>query len=341
MKIKIRSKAPLRISFLGGGTDVPPFVNEYGGAVLNVTINKFAHCSVEKDERLLRPIVFEKEYKLQALDLGKSVSYNTLSELKSEELKLLVEALKYFDIKTNMKTYVDVPPGCGLGSSSTLTVAITAALMEYIQAPLNPYNIAETAYKIERERAKIAGGKQDQYAAAFGGFNFMEFNKSKTLVTPIRIRDEVFEEFSERLLVFFTGKSRASANIIEDMQTRMKDGENIDALKRIKELTYEARDALLIGNIDEFGEILDEAWEYKKKYSPMVETQTIKNIYKKAKKNGAIGGKISGAGGGGYMFFITEWGKKPKLVKAMRKLNIINEDISFEKRGVRTWYWTA
>jgi D-glycero-alpha-D-manno-heptose-7-phosphate kinase len=233
----------------------------------------------------------------------------------------------------------DAPPGSGLGSSSTMVVALIGAMKHLHKLPLTAYDIAELAYQIERVDLAIRGGMQDQYAAVFGGFNFMEFGRDRVIVNPLRIDREVMNELQYNLLLCYTGKRRLSAKIIESQveNYKRKEQEVLDAMEELKVLTVEMKNALLQGRLDDFGELLHEAWINKKKMAREISNDEIDQLYETARENGAIGGKITGAGGGGYLFLYCRFGAKHLVAEALEKLGAEVVDFSFEERGLQTW----
>jgi D-glycero-alpha-D-manno-heptose-7-phosphate kinase len=331
----IRSKAPLRISFGGGGTDVPPYCDERGGAVLNSTIDKYAFCTLSP-----RP---DKEITIRSLDFGKVEKWMANGDMFTYDgnLDLIKAVLNHFDIDQgfDMFLHCDAPPGSGLGSSSTVIVSIIGAMTEWLNEPLSQYDIAHLAYVLEREELGQAGGKQDQYAAVFGGFNFMEFKGRDTIVTPLRVKSDILNELHYQLLLVNTGKTRDSSNIIDSQTSgyRRKEEQVVDALDNAKRLARETKDALLKGDIHRIGELLNESWEYKKRFTSKISNQHIDHIYEVAIRNGAVGGKISGAGGGGFMFFICEYDRKHVVANELEKLGAEIVNYNFDKHGLQTW----
>lgn len=340
-KIIYRSKAPLRLGLAGGGTDVSPYSDLYGGAVLNATISMYAYASIEP--RTDGKIIFN------SVDRGIYLELESTMELTLDgNLDLLKgvynRVIKEFKVKTplsfTLTTYVDVVPGSGLGSSSTLVVAILSAFAEWLKLPLGEYEIAHLSYEIEREDLKMAGGKQDQYAAAFGGFNFMEFyNNDKVIVNPLRIKSEIINELQFNLLLYYTGTSRLSSQIIEAQITGVKQNreKSVEAMHKLKEQAILMKEAILKGKLDKIGEILDFGWQYKKQMAEGITNPVIDEIYEVAKKSGATGGKISGAGGGGFMMFYCPGNSRYKVIEKLQKFGGEFVKFQFVKYGVETW----
>jgi len=336
----IRSKAPLRIGLAGGGTDVSPYSDLYGGAILNASINLNAYAVIQP--RTDGKIIF------QSNDKNERIECNDASEVmldgKLELLKGVFQTMQQHYSKDKLSfelsTFVDAPAGSGLGTSSTLVVAILGAFVEWLNLPLGEYDIAKLAYDIERKDLKMAGGKQDQYAATFGGVNFMEFYADeKVIVNPLRIRPKYLNELQNNLLLYYTGTSRLSASII-DAQTKNvtdKKEKSIDAMHKLKEQSVMMKEALLKGNLDTIGEILDFGWKYKKQMAAEISNPLIDDIYNEAMNNGATGGKISGAGGGGFMIFYCPKNTRYQVIKALHKFGGEFKRYEFSEKGMTSW----
>jgi len=325
---------PLRISFGGGGTDVSPFPEERGGAVLNATIDKYAYCSLST-----KPECTSYFY---SLDYDAAASYSRDEKVKYDgELGLVKAAIKVMESKegVNLFLHSDAPPGSGLGTSSAMTVAIVGAFNRLLKNPATEYDTAELAYKIERQEAGIKGGRQDQYAAAFGGFNFIEFLGKTTVVNPLRIKTELINELQYRLLLCYTGRTRLSAGIIDDQVAGyvQKKKSVTQALEQTKALAVEMKNQLLLGHVDEFGGLMHEAWESKKKFSSMITDAHIDELYDEARKNGALGGKLLGAGGGGYLLVLSESDKWHIIAQRLEELGGKVVKFSFSSTGLQTW----
>ena len=335
----IRSKAPLRISFAGGGTDVAPYVDEHGGTVLSSTIGMYAYCTISPRN--------DKQIKVRSLDMARDENWKADGGMLHYDgnLDLIKAVLNHFEVEHgfDMFLHCDAPPGSGLGGSSTVMVSLIGAISEWLNVPLSQYDMAKLAFKLEREELGFAGGKQDHYSAVFGGFNFMEFKKTDTIVTPLRIKNDILNELHYHLLLCYTGQTRDSANIIEDQRVGMKVAESpvMEALDNAKRLAYETKDALMKGDIRRIGELLDESWQYKKKFTGHITNPYIDSIYDSAKQNGAIGGKISGAGGGGYMFFICEYDRKYLVADSLQRHGAQIVNFNFDKNGLQTWRYQA
>ncbi|HEC32213.1 MAG TPA: GHMP kinase [Deltaproteobacteria bacterium] len=332
----IRAKAPLRISFAGGGTDVPPYPEKEGGCVLNATINKYAYGT-------LRPRK-DGQIKIESLDFGISVNYDVDEELIYDgKLDLVKAAIKKLEGQDStgfdLFLHSDAPPGTGLGSSSTVIVVLVGLLKEFKNMPLTDYEIANLAYIIERKELGIKGGLQDQYTATFGGFNFIEFLKDRVIVNPLKISQDVINELEHNLLLCYTGRTRLSARIIEDQVSRYerREEETLQALRNLKEIAVEMKNALLRKKLNEFGELLHYAWENKKRMSDKISNPEIEKMYEEARKTGALGGKISGAGGGGYMLLYCKFEKKHKVAERLKEMGGTIVDFAFDPYGLQTW----
>jgi len=335
----VRSKAPLRISLAGGGTDVSPYSDIYGGAILNMTINKYAYASIEPlDEGII----------IHAIDRGEEYRYESLEALPIDgNLDLLksvynriVKDFTHKPLSFRLSTYVEAPPGSGLGSSSTLVVAILGAFTEWLKLPLGEYDIAHLSYEIERVDLGMAGGKQDQYAATFGGVNFMEFyGNDKVIVNPLRIRGSYMHELGINILLYYTQKSRLSSTIIEAQQKNVRDKKSkpIEAMHKLKEQAYMMKESLLKGELHKVGEILDFGWQYKKQMAKGISNEMIDYIYGAALANGATGGKVSGAGGGGFMMFYCPRNTRYKVEELLRGFGGTIRVSQFTMEGLTTW----
>lgn len=335
-----RSKAPLRIGLAGGGTDVSPYCDLYGGAILNATISLYAYASIET---LHTPqIVFE------AADRREIATYDKTDALPIDgQLDLATGAYnhivkKYGSVPSGFKltTFVDAPAGSGLGSSSTLMVAIIGAFAEWLHLPLGEYDIAHMAYEIEREELSMAGGKQDQYAATFGGVNFMEFYEgNQVIVNPLRIKQKFLFELENNLLLYFTSTSRLSSTIIEAQSenVKQKNEKSIEAMHQLKEQANMMKEALLKGDIHNIGKILDYGFRFKKQMASGISNDAMDTIYETALAAGATGGKISGAGGGGFMMFYCPDNTRYAVHDALAGFGGEFRYYRFVEHGLSTW----
>jgi D-glycero-alpha-D-manno-heptose-7-phosphate kinase len=319
----IRSRAPLRLGLAGGGTDVSPYCDEFGGAVLNATIGHYAYASIE-------PLDGD-EVQFASCDQNQTSSYRSSTELLPDgNLDLLKNVHNYavrhlnggVPLHLRLTTRVDVPSGSGLGGSSTLVVATLKAYAEWLNYPIDDYELAQAAFHIEREVAGLRGGRQDQYAAAFGGFNFMEFGQAgHVLVNPLRVKDNVLCELEASILLFYTGASRASAEIIAEQSRNVETGNRLalDAMHRVKQEAFRMKDALLRGDFNLLHEVLRCSWVAKKQMSSRIVNEQIEEIYARALEAGAHCARISGAGGGGFMFFLVDPMCKAQVADSLRR----------------------
>jgi D-glycero-alpha-D-manno-heptose-7-phosphate kinase len=334
-----RSKAPLRIGLAGGGTDVSPYSDLYGGAILNATVSLFAYANIET--------IAEKTILLHAMDKKEEQQYAWNAALAIDgQLDLLKGVYnriqqQYGMPETGFKlsTFVDAPAGSGLGTSSTLVVAIVGAFVEMLRLPLGEYDIAQLAYEIERSDLKMAGGKQDQYAATFGGVNYMEFYGDNVVVNPLRIKQQYLFELENNLVLYYTATSRESARIIEKQSQNVvsKQEKPIDAMHQLKRQAQLMKEAVLKGRLHEIGEILDFGFQQKKQMADGISNTLMDEIYEAAKKAGATGGKISGAGGGGFMTFYCPSNTKYKVIEKLLEFGGFVKNYQFVDHGLTSW----
>ena len=332
---RVRARAPLRISFAGGGTDVPPFPSAEGGCVLSATIDRYAYGSlVPRNDRMVS---------IESVDF-KTTAEMTLDQeiLCDGSLDLIKAAVRRFG-RQNTDGYdlvlrSSAPPGSGLGSSSTMMVTLTGLLAKHYGKDLGEYQTAQLAHAIEREDLGIMGGMQDQYAATFGGFNFIEFTDG-VIVNPLRVRDEIVYELELSMLLCFTGITRDSARVIENQTRRltMHSGDTLDGMRAQKELAVAMKAALLTGDLPEFGALLGEAWTQKKRISPLITNPRIDELYDVGCSKGALGGKITGAGGGGYILLFCDFAKKHRVIDALEFAGAEVIEFAFETKGLTTW----
>ncbi len=335
-----RSKAPLRIGLAGGGTDVSPYSDQFGGAILNATISLSAYATIE-------PLT-ENKIIVHALDRNEEQVFDLVPALPIDGTLDLLKGV-YNRVQKDhspklqgfrLSTFVDAPAGSGLGTSSTLVVAVLGAFKEMLKLHLEEYKIAQYAYEIERNDLKLAGGKQDQYAATFGGVNFMEFYADdKVIVNPLRIKPQYLHELENNLVLYFTSTSRESAAIIKEQVKNVneKNEKSIEAMHHLKEQARMMKEALLQGNLDEIGRILDYGFEQKRNMAANISNSSIEEVYAAAKASGAMGGKISGAGGGGFMIFYCPGNTRYAVINTLNTFGGIVRNYSFTKYGLTTW----
>jgi D-glycero-alpha-D-manno-heptose-7-phosphate kinase len=335
-----RSKAPLRIGLAGGGTDVSPYCDLYGGAILNATVSLYAYANIEPIDQ---PRII-----LQAIDRKERQEYDLMKQLPIDgNLDLLKGVFNRLSKENNLgskgirlSTYVDAPAGSGLGTSSTLVVAIIGAFSEMLRLPLGEYDIAHLAYEIERQDLSMAGGRQDQYAATFGGVNYMEFyGEDKVIVNPLRIRQQYLFELENNLLLYYTSTSRESARIIEKQSENVvkKEEKSIDAMHQLKQQAKMMKEALLKGRLNEIGEILDFGFQQKRQMAEGISNNLMEQIYEAARTSGATGGKVSGAGGGGFMIFYCPDNTKFQVMEALSKFGGYCKPYQFVDHGLTSW----
>ncbi len=331
----IRSKAPLRVSFAGGGTDVAPFKDEEGGCVLSTTINQYVYGTLHYAQT--------GQVRIHSLDYDLTTKYiarqNFRRNGKLSLVKATLQRLHEGEVGGEIFIHADSPPGSGLGSSSTMVVTLIGLFRELLKKPLSNYDIAEMAYLIERVDLGMRGGMQDQYAAAFGGVNFIEFYKDKVIVNPLRIDPTTLNELQYNLVFCTIGRTRVSEEIIQQQVSNYVRNE-VDAVEAMhvqKGIAIDMKNCLLTGKLDKFAELLEFAWVTKKKMAAGITTAQIDEMYTAAKKAGAIGGKVLGAGGGGYLMFYCRSGRKHIVAHALTRLGGRIVDFGFEGGGLQTW----
>jgi D-glycero-alpha-D-manno-heptose-7-phosphate kinase len=337
----IRSKAPLRIGLGGGGTDLSPFCDIHGGYVLNATINLYSYCTIE--------VTDDDKICYHSLDQNYTLEYAVEKQIVAKKdgdlfTGIYNRIMSDFDLEPRsfrLTTSSDVPSGSGLGGSSTMVVAIIKCFAEWFKLPLGEYEVARLAFDIEREDIGIVGGCQDMYAATFGGFNFIEiYDKKKVIVNPLRIKNWIINEFEASFILYFTGVQRKASLIEEEKKNAVENKTDaVDAMINVKNDALKMKEHILKGEIKNFGSILHHSWKYKKVMSKNVTNPHIDEVYNLAMNNGAYAGKVSGAGGGGFMFFIVDPLKKFELE---RKLDSFSDDgivrhVQFTKNGCSSW----
>jgi D-glycero-alpha-D-manno-heptose-7-phosphate kinase len=331
----IRAKSPLRISFTGGGTDVPAWYEQRPGAVLSSTINRYAYVTLYPRE--------DRQVRIRSLDLGFTVDYHLDSGPAYDgALDLAKAAIKRLDIDRGMDIDIrsDAPAGSGLGGSSALTSALLAALAEFRGLKLTREQLAELNYTVERIDLQIAGGKQDQYATAYGGFNAIKFCKELVAVEPIEVHDSVVNDLEAHLLLCYTGKVRAHGNLVAKQVEMFKQGREttIDGMQRLYDMVFEMREALVDGDLDRFGFLMHEAQVNKMRMNPHVtEGTAIDEMYEAARHAGALGGKLLGAGGGGYVAFYCPTNKQHEVRGVLQEMGATFSDFAFDKHGMQVW----
>lgn len=331
--IYIRARAPVRISFGGGGSDLTHYFEKNPGAVINTTVSLYSHAAmrVRSDSKII----------IKSLDLNSEMKAENLEDALSKKgnfglIKSILHVVqpKYgFELLLNS----DFPLGSGLGGSATLSAVILGCFNMLKKDQWNQYEMAEIAFQAERLHLGIAGGWQDQYASVFGGFNFIEFNLSENIVNPIRVHPDIVLELEESLVLCDTGIAHHSGNIHDDQKATMTSGLVKNMVKENVSLTYETRNCLLRGDLDKFGECLDKAWQLKRNFSKMISSDYIDEIYNGAIENGAKGGKLLGAGGGGFFIFYAPAFKKHELIEYLKSKNLRIQNFRFEPEGLKAW----
>ena len=321
---------PVRISFSGGGTDMPEYYNEFGGNVVTSTINHFTYVILNlRNDDLIQ--AFSSDFQI----------HNTSAILENLELKpgteIPIAVLKHLNFKTGATVMVcsDVPPSSGLGGSSSLTVNFVKTLSTLQKLKWNSEKIAETSFHIERNILQHPIGKQDDYIASFGGFNFIRFTNEQVYVEPIKINKSTFDELQENLLLFFIGDTRKNADILSNQLDNIKQRrkETIESLNYVKGLAEEMNSSLKQSNITLFGELLHKGWLAKKKFTKDVSNENVNKIYDTALENGASGGKLTGAGGGGHMLFYCEKSKHDRFIQKMEDIGLKHIRFKFNNDG--------
>jgi len=346
MSFIYRSRAPLRLGLAGGGTDVSPFSDSEGGFVLNATINLYAHAILEP--RTDGKIIFAAEDIQEFLEFRPNSVIPDVDPLRLHR-GIYNHIIREFNggkpLSFKLTTFADAPAGSGLGTSSTMVVCILQAFSEWLGLGLGEYDIAHLAFKIEREELSLSGGKQDQYAAAFGGFNFIEFGPGadRVLVNPLRIKDWVCNELEASTVLFYTGQSRESAKIIEQQIDRSKkrSSPSMAAMFSLKKDALLMKEAILRGDLHKYAQIMHNSWEAKKQLAPSVSNAGLDLIYEGAIEAGALAGKISGAGGGGFFIFFVPPHKRLSLIRKLSNNcgQVIN--FNFTTVGSQSWSLTT
>ena len=338
--MKYISKAPFRIGLAGGGTDVSPYSDLYGGNILNATVDLYATAVLiprDNNKIIINAINADTRVELDAREQLEEISDLSL------QIGVYNHIVKNFTKKPlafELITTIDVPTGSGLGTSSTLVVAIIGAFMEWLKLPLGEYDIAQLAITIERKELQMVGGKQDQYAATFGGINFMEFyDNDRVIINPLRIKSNIIRELNYHLLLFYTKTKRESSKIIEIQKANFQNQvpEVIEATHQLKKETILMKEALLKGQFADIGQLLNMGWENKKLLANGITNKQIEDIYNTAIDAGALGGKISGAGGGGFMIFYCPGNSKFNVIDKLGAIGISHQRYYFQNNGLETW----
>lgn len=332
-KVFARAKSPVRISFGGGGSDISSYFSENKAAVINATISLYSHATlkIRDDEKIC----------VSSLDLNDSIEFENIGQLNTYNGKfsLIVSVIRAVNPSYGFELflYSDFPMSSGLGGSAVVTSSILGCFNQFRNDQWDKHDISEIAFQSERLHMGIAGGWQDQYATVFGGLNFMEFNPGQNVITPIRLNNETIVELEESLLLCYTGVTHDSGNIHSDQKEQTKSVKVKDRIQSNVDLTYEMRNHLLRGRLNDFGRCIHKAWELKRGFSSKISNPWLDEIYNGAIQNGAIGGKILGAGGGGYFLFYVPAFERNKLMNWVQSKGMICTPFVFENQGLQSW----
>src|SRR3989339_674493 len=337
----VRARAPLRLGLAGGGTDLSPYCDIYGGCVLNATIDRYAYAVIkELDDSCVLFASTDLQLKKEFSADGVAASEGGFDLHKAVYNKMVHRYNQSKFIPLELTTFCDAPAGSGLGSSSTLVIAMLKAFSELLGLSLDDYTLASLAYEIERVDCQLQGGRQDQYAAVFGGFNFMEFYEAgRVVVNQLRIKTNIICELEASLLLFYTGHSRDSAKIISTQCVNVKQGSvsAIEAMHKLKEEARSMKDGLFKGDFSALVNSMRSGWENKKRLSSAVSNSHIDDIYDLAISAGALAGKVSGAGGGGFMMFFVPPGKRSDVIRALNASGGVASNCHFVEYGAQSW----
>ena len=324
-------RSPVRISFGGGGTDLPGYYRSHGGAVLSVSINKYFYTILSKRTDGCVQVISSDLRKLETWQDIKRM------DVPGSELEVPLAAMKFFDCSVSVDLFLasEIPPGTGLGSSASVCVNVLKTLSTYLRRPMSKYELAETAYFIARETLNKPVGKQDEYATAFGGLNFIRFNADEsTHVDHIVLKSEVMDELQDSLMLFFTGSTHSSWEILQEQERQVsKPGAAVDALHGIRQLAVEMRDALKAEDLNAFGSMMHHGWMHKRRVSSKISNSRIDRLYEVALESGALGGKLTGAGGGGFLLLFCRPENQPQVRAAFEQLGLKEMAFRFDMDG--------
>jgi D-glycero-alpha-D-manno-heptose-7-phosphate kinase len=339
--ITIRARAPLRLGLAGGGTDVSPFCDLHGGYVLNATIDRYAYAVIKTLEVPEVRFLATDQQAEQVVALGEPLPLDGRLNLHKAVYNHMIAHFNGGQpLALELSTFCDAPTGSGLGSSSTLVVVMIRAFAELLNLPLDDYAIAHLAFRIERVDCGLQGGRQDQYSATFGGFNFMEFYADeRAVINPLRVKNWIICELEASLLLFYTGVSRESAKIIADQSNNITAGlaDAMSAMQGLKREALTMKECLLRGDFDGIVDSMRQGWESKKRSAKTVSTPHIEEIYNAAIAAGARAGKVSGAGGGGFMMFFVPPDKRMDVVRTLNRFDGQVSNCHFTKHGTQAW----
>ena len=335
----IRARVPLRLGLAGGGTDLGPYCDEFGGAVLNTTIDRYAYAFIEPSTDGLLHFVAPDLERTESFAPDVAALEQATLALHAGVARRMARQFTHGELRPwRITSSVDAPAGSGLGSSSALVVALVEAFATLLSLPLGPYDIAHLAFEIERVDLGLAGGKQDQYAATFGGTNFIEFMAGdRVIVNPLRISAGVLNELETSMVICFSGVSRKSEQIIGEQQRGMAGGGNYDSLHQLKADAIEMKEALLRGQIARMSDILNRSWKAKKRTASGISTAVIETLYDVAFAHGATGGKVSGAGGGGFMMFLAPPERRTGIIRALNAAGGTASGVHLTTEGAESW----
>ena len=337
----IRSRAPLRLGLAGGGTDVSPYCDQFGGAVLNVTIDLYAYTIIEPTDNgrvRFTAADIDGEYEAAA-DEAMEIGYPLILH-RAVYRRIVRDFNGGKPLPCHITTFCDAPPGSGLGTSSTMVVSLVKAFVEWLNLPLGEYEIAHLAFEIERIDAGLGGGRQDQYAATFGGVNFMEFlADDRVIVNPLRVKNWIISEIETSLVLFNSGVSRSSASIIQEQTDNLnaKSGTTLEALHDIKADAFGMKECLLRGDFENLASYMRKSWEAKKRLATSISNDHIDQVHEAAMAAGARAGKVSGAGGGGFMTFLVDPSRRVNVIRALNKEEGQVMTCHFTRWGTEGW----
>jgi D-glycero-alpha-D-manno-heptose-7-phosphate kinase len=337
----VRARAPLRLGLAGGGTDVSPYAELHGGYVLNATIDRYAYSTIKLlNEPLIRFVASDQQQE-QTIRITDEILLDGYLDLHKSVYKYMIENYNNSKpISLEVTTFCDAPPGSGLGSSSTLVVAMIRSFVELLNIPIDDYFVAQLAFKLERIDCGFQGGRQDQYSATFGGFNFMEFYAdNRVIVNPLRIKNWIICELEASLVLFYTGVSRESSAIIKDQSDNVKTGvqDAIEAMHGLKCEAVKMKEGLLRGDFKDIVKSLQHGWENKKRSAKKVSNPLIDSVYAAAIEAGALAGKASGAGGGGFLLFFVPVELRMNVIRALNQFEGQVSNCHFTKYGSQSW----
>lgn len=329
----IIARAPLRVSLAGGGTDLPAYADRFGGLVISTTINRYVYTILTETTPDVLQITAADAHAI----CSRRAHLFDGALFWGDDYRLPLAAFEYFGITGGYRLFIapEVPSGTGLGSSSATAVALITAIATAQDRALNPGTVAELACHLEIERLKMPIGRQDQYASAFGGLNAITFAHGETTVVPCRVTDQTYRDLQDRMLLFFTGQRRRSTDVLTAQRDAVEqvNSPTLAALHDIKALAQEMEAALRAGDLQAIGYLLDQSWQRKRRLAPGVSNAQIDAWYEEAKAAGAIGGKITGAGGGGFLLLYAEPERRREVITRMNDLGLVWVDAEFERTG--------